>query len=171
MENTATFPWSPTQKLVFRFFFVLFLLYIFFNPNGVLPYSDDLYNFYIPPFHKLMIWIAKNILHLSYPVTVFTNGSGDTTYDYVVVFFITIVAISASVVWSILDRRTKTYNKLFYWLCVVIRYYLAITMFAYGFVKVFKLQFPFPSPSLIRALRKFFTYGTCMEFPWFFPGL
>ena len=127
MENTAAFPWSPKQRLVFRFFFVLFLLYIFFNPNGVLPYSDDLYDFYIPPFHKLIIWIAKNILHLSYPVTVFTNGSGDTTYDYVVVLFISILAIATSVVWSILDKRTRMHNKLFYWVYVVIQYYVTIT--------------------------------------------
>jgi len=81
-----------------------------------------------------------------YPVTVFTNGSGDTTYDYVVVFFITAVAVIASLVWSIFDKKTKSYNRLFYWLCVIIRYYVAITMLAYGFVKVFKLQFPFLSP-------------------------
>ncbi len=167
MENTPAIPWGFTQKLVFRFFLILFLLYIFFNPNGVLPYSDYIFNFYIPPFHKLMLWIAKNILHLSYPVTVFTNGSGDTTYDYVVIFFITAVAVTASVVWSILDKRITTYNKLFYWLCVIVRYYVAITMFAYGFVKVFKLQFPFFSPD--RLLEP---YGNSspMGLAWNFLG-
>ena len=144
--TTAAASWSFTQKLLFRFFLILFLLYIFFNPNGVLPYSDSVFNFYIPPFHKLMVWIAKNILHIPYPVTVFTNGSGDTTYDYVVIFFITAMALVAALVWSILDKRTKAYNKLFYWLRVIVRYYVAITMFSYGFVKVFKLQFPFFSP-------------------------
>ncbi len=144
--TTAAASWSFTQKLLFRFFLILFLLYIFFNPNGVLPYSDSVFNFYIPPFHKLMVWIAKNILPISYPVTVFTNGSGDTTYDYVVIFFITAMALVAALVWSILDKRTKAYNKLFYWFRVIVRYYVAITMFSYGFVKVFKLQFPFFSP-------------------------
>ena len=144
--TTAAASWSFTQKLLFRFFLILFLLYIFFNPNGVLPYSDSVFNFYIPPFHKLMVWIAKNILPISYPVTVFTNGSGDTTYDYVVIFFITAMALMAALVWSILDKRTKAYNKLFYWFRVIVRYYVAITMFSYGFVKVFKLQFPFFSP-------------------------
>jgi hypothetical protein len=167
MIETATVPWSFTQKLVFRFFLVFFLLYIFFNPNGVLPYSDYVFNFYIQPFHTLVVWIGENILRLSYPITVFTNGSGDTTYDYVVIFFITVVAIIASVVWSVLDKKTKSHNRLFYWLCVIIRYYVAITMFAYGFVKVFKLQFPFFSPD--RLLQP---YGTSspMGLAWNFLG-
>ena len=167
METAAAAPWSFTQKIAFRFFFALFLLYIFFNPNGVLPYSDYVFDFYIPLFHKLMVWIAKNILHLSYPLTVFTNGSGDTTYDYVVVFFIAIAAVAASLVWSLADRKTKSYNKLYYWLCVIIRYYVAITMFSYGFVKIFKLQFPFFSPD--RLLEP---YGNSspMGLAWSFLG-
>jgi hypothetical protein len=141
--ETTTATWSFIQKFLFRFFLILFLLYIFFNPNGVLPYSDYLFNFYIPPFHKLIVWIGKNILHLSYPITVFTNGSGDTTYDYVVTFFIAAISLVGAVAWSIMDRKTETYNKSYYWLRVIVRYYVAITMFGYGFVKVFKLQFPF----------------------------
>src|SRR5689334_21204785 len=135
MEITTATSWSFSKKLIFRFFLILFVLYIFFNPNGVLPYSDYVFNVYIPPFHQLMVWIAKNILRLSYPITVFTNGSGDTTYDYVVTLFIGVISLAAAIVWSIIDRRTKAYNKLFYWLCVIVRYYVAITMFAYGFAK------------------------------------
>src|SRR5215470_12046541 len=115
MEKTAT-SWSFPEKLLFRFFLILFLLYIFFNPNGVLPYSDDVFNLYIPPFHKLMVWIARDILRVSYPITVFTNGSGDTTYDYVVIFFIATISLVAAITWTILDKKTKTYNRLYYWL-------------------------------------------------------
>ncbi len=163
----AAAPWSFTQKLVFRFFLVLFLLYIFFNPNGVLPYSDYAYDFYIQPFHTLMVWIGKDILHLSYPITVFTNGSGDTTYDYIVIFFIAVVSLIAAITWSLIDKKTKTYNKLFYWLCVIVRYYVAITMVSYGFVKVFKLQFPFFSPDRLLEL-----YGnsSSMGLAWNFLG-
>ena len=132
-----------------------------------MPYSDEVFNFYIPPFHILMVWIAKNILHISYPITVFTNGSGDTTYDYVVVFFITAISFVAALAWSILDKRTRNYDKLLYWLRVVVRYYVAVTMFSYGFVKVFKLQFPFFSPD--RLLEP---YGNSspMGLAWNFLG-
>jgi len=147
MTTAAAEPstWSPAQKIAFRFFALLFVLYIFFNPNGVLPYTDTLSGYYLIPFHWLVPWIGKHILHLAKPITVFTNGSGDTTYDYVTVLLLASVAALGTIVWSVTGRNTKNYNKLFYWLAVVIRYYAGITMVAYGSFKVIKLQFPSPS--------------------------
>lgn len=137
--------WSTAQKIAFRFFMLFFILYIFFNPNGVLPYSDTLFGIYIEPFHKLIPWIAAHILHLAKPVTNFTNGSGDTTYDYLVILFMFVVSAIGTAIWSITGRNTRNYNKLFYWLTVVVRYYVGISMVGYGFFKVIKLQFPGPS--------------------------
>ena len=147
MTTSAVEPitWSPIQKIAFRFFLLFFLLYIFFNPNGVIPYSDAAFNFYIEPFHKLIPWLAKNLLHMPKPITIFTNGSGDTTYDYLIILFIAVLSALATIIWSITGRNTKNYNKLLYWLTVCIRYYVAITMVTYGSVKVIKLQFPSPS--------------------------
>jgi hypothetical protein len=137
--------WSPLEKIAFRFFALLFLLYIFFNPNGVLPFSDNLFGYYITPFHWFIPWAAKHILHLAKPITVFTNGSGDTTYDYITILLIAFLAAIGTVIWTLTGRNTKNYNKLFYWVTVVIRYYAGITMVAYGCFKVIKLQFPYPS--------------------------
>ncbi|PAW93582.1 hypothetical protein CKK33_08775 [Mucilaginibacter sp. MD40] len=143
--------WSAARKIALRFFLVFFLLYIFFNPNGVLPYVDVLYEKYIEPFHSLVVWLGSHVLHLAKPITTFTNGSGDTTYDYVIMLLIFVLAVVCAIIWSLADRKTRNYNKLFYWLTVVVRYYVAITMLTYGFVKVIKLQFP--SPDLNRLLE------------------
>jgi len=153
MTTAAAEPayWSNAQKIAFRFFMIFFILYIFFNPNGVLPYSDDLYNIYIGSFHTLIPWMAKHILHLAKPVTTFTNGSGDTTYDYLVILLMGAISVVGAAIWSITGRNTRNYNKLFYWLTVVLRYYVGITMLSYGFAKVIKLQFP--SPSFSRLLE------------------
>jgi hypothetical protein len=95
MEQTPTvIGWSLPKQLAFRFFFLFFLLYIFFNPNGVIPFSDALFGWYIQPFHQLIPWFGQHILHLTHPITVFTNGSGDTTYDFVVLLFIFVLAMS-----------------------------------------------------------------------------
>jgi len=153
MATTApeSLNWTPVQKIAFRFFTAFFLLYIFFNPNGVLPYTDNLFNYYIKPFHSLIPWLAKHVLHLAKPITVFTNGSGDTTYDYVTMLFAAVIAVLTAIIWSITGRNTRHYNKLFYWLTVIIRYYVAITMITYGSVKIIKLQFP--SPSLNKLIE------------------
>jgi len=147
MTTAATEPanWSSLQKIAFRFFALLFLLYIFFNPNGVIPFTDNLFGLYITPFHWLIPWLGKHLLHLAKPITVFTNGSGDTTYDYVTLLFLSVLAVLGAFIWSLAGRHTKNYNKLFYWLTVVLRYYAGITMVAYGAFKVVKLQFPYPS--------------------------
>ena len=149
--TTEPLSWTPVQKIAFRFFFIFFLLYIFFNPNGVLPFSDTLFNLYIGPFHIIIPWLAKHVLHMAKPITIFTNGSGDTTYDYLIVLFMTVLAAIGTIMWSVTGRNTKNYNKLFYWLTVIVRYYIGITMIEYGSVKVIKLQFP--SPSLSKLIE------------------
>ncbi|MDP9080869.1 MAG: DoxX family protein [Bacteroidota bacterium] len=147
MTTTAAEPayWSSIQKIAFRFFFLLFILFIFFNPNGAVPFTEGLFELYIQPFHKLIPWLAQNVLHLAKPITVFTNGSGDTTYDYVIILFLTTLSVTGAIIWSIIGRKTHNYNKLLYWLGVIVRYYVAITMVSYGSVKIIKLQFPSPS--------------------------
>lgn len=166
-QSVNYFEWNFGRKVAIRFFFLFFVLYILLNPNVVLPKIDYLFGIYIEPFHKLIPWVGKHILHLSYDITVFTNGSGDTTYDYVTVFFILMVSLVGCIIWTVLDRRRASYNQLYYWLTVIVRYYAAFTMLTYGFIKVFKLQFP--SPSLDRLLQP---YGESspMGLAWTFMG-
>lgn len=140
--------WSNAQKIAFRFCFAFFILFIFLDPNG-LPFVDEETGiFYLAPFHKLIAWLAAHVLHLSKPITVFTNGSGDTTYDYLIILLIVVTSLIAAAIWTITGRGARNYNKLLYWLTVVIRYYVGINMVAYGSAKIIKLQFP--SPSLHR---------------------
>jgi len=167
MTNVTAEPvhWSITQKVAFRFFLLFFLLYMFFNPNGVIPYTDNLFNYYILPFHTLIPWLAKHVLRLPKPITVFTNGSGDTTYDYVIILFLAFVSAVGTLIWSITGRNTPHYNKLLYWLTVILRFYVGITMITYGSVKVVKLQFPTPSLSkLIEPLGNMSPMGLAWNY-------
>lgn len=110
-----------------------------------------LYATYVEPLHIFIAWLAKHLLHMAKPVTNFTNGSGDNTYNYLIILFIVSIAVIGTIIWSITGKNTPTYNKLFYCLTVVIRYYVAITMVTYGCAKVIKLQFP--APPLGRLLE------------------
>ena len=144
--QTTPSEWSFGKKLAFRFFFCLFPLYIFFNSSGLVPFAEYVFDYYIEPFHKLIPWIAKHILGISPDITVFTNGSGDTTYDYVVMLFIIFLSLAGALIWTALDRRRPHYVLLYHWLRTVVRYYTGFVMMLYGLIKVFKLQFPFPDP-------------------------
>lgn len=166
--DTVTEPayWSAPQKIALRFFLVYFLLYIFFNPNGTI-FLDTASNYYIEPFHQLIPWLAAHVLRLAKPITIFTNGSGDTTYDYLIILFSAVLAATATLIWSVLDKRALNYNKLFYWTCVIIRYYVALTMLTYGFIKVIKLQFPSPTPF---RLSESFGNASPMGLAWTYMG-
>lgn len=159
--------WSTGKKIAFRFFFLFFLLYIFFNPNAGVPLSNLVFDFYISPFHKFVPWFAKHILGIKTDITVFTNGSGDTTYDFVIFLLAILFAAIGMVIWSVIDRNRVSYNSLYYWLTVILRYYAAFTMVSYGMVKVIKLQFPSPD---LRRLTQPYGESSPMGLAWTFMG-
>ncbi|UEG53864.1 hypothetical protein LLH06_02605 [Mucilaginibacter daejeonensis] len=160
-------PWPFGLKFAFRFFFVFFILFVFFVPNGAVPLLNVFYDSYIQPMHGLVVWLGAHVLHLPQPITTFTNGSGDTTYDYIVLLVCAISALVGATVWSAIRRGPCNYTKLYYWLVVVVRFYVAFTMISYGGVKVIKLQFPYPN--LYRLLQP---YGNSspMGLAWTFMG-
>jgi len=138
--------WGLLQKIAFRFFFVYFILYVILQPNGIIPFSDNLNEIYLHPMVLFVPWLAKHLFHLKVIVYSYESGSGDRLFDFLVYALILIIAAISAAIWSFTARATRNYNKLFYWLCVVVRYYAGITMLTYGGVKVIKLQFADPTP-------------------------
>lgn len=168
MERSFISPvWSPLKKAGFRFAFIFFSLIIIIQNNGAYPFWELLMQYPTTLLHKFIPWVGKHILHLSYDITVFTNGSGDTTYDYVVVFVILVTAAIGAIVWTLADNQRKNYQTLYYWLTVAIRYYVALMLINYGLFKIIKLQFPYPDFSRLTE-----TYGDSspMGLAWTFLG-
>lgn len=160
--------WNIAQKTAFRFFFIFLLLYIAINPNVVLSaWTLPLYKIYIAPVQLLAAWTGQHILHLQQPVTFEPNGSGDTTYDYITLLIIAVLSVMGTIIWSAAGGGYKSYNKLLYWLSVMVRFYLALTMLSYGLVKVFKLQFPYPD---VNRLKETFGEASPMGLAWTFLG-
>lgn len=151
MENLTVqnLGWNPFKKVAFRFFFVFFVLFIAIYNNGAYPFWYQTVSPVLQePLHKILPWIGKNILHIQYEIRLHASGSGDSTYDYLVLLAIAMLAFIGTIVWSTLDRNRSNYEMLYYWLTVAIRYYVGLTLFNYGIIKVIKLQFE--SPGLYR---------------------
>lgn len=127
-------PWGFWNKLLCRFLLSYFSLYIF------LLIGSSLLN-------PLIQWVGKDLLGITYEFTSSGRGSGDTTYQYIVVLLVFTVALIATAIWSILDRKRVSYNDMFYWFKLTLRIVLIFFMVTYGFAKVFKTQFPYPSLS------------------------
>jgi hypothetical protein len=140
--------WKPATRVAFRFCFVYFGMYCLLTQisTALVP----LPNFDIPdpstfwPMRPMVIWTASHILHISQPLIYADTGSGDRTYDWVLLFCLLVIAILATIVWSILDRRRNDYLALYKWFRLGIRICLAGQMFGYGFAKAVPLQMPFP---------------------------
>src|SRR5689334_13503079 len=120
--------WSVSKKIVFRFCFLYFAIYIFLTPNNELPFVNALYEWLNARLHRFIPWFAKHFFGYKKDITIFTNGSGDTTYDYLLWYFGIVMTVIGAILWSLLDRKRSSYNTLYYWIRALIRYYLFYTM-------------------------------------------
>lgn len=72
---------------------------------------------------------------------------------------VSIIAVVGAFIWARLDSKRQEYTVLYYWLRAIVRYRLAIALLAYGFVKLFPLQMPYPSLSnLLTNYGDFFAW-------------
>lgn len=167
MSNYSTMPWPVWQRIGFRFAFLFFGFVVFLVNNGAYMFWMPIQSLYQPYLQKFIVWVGHAVLHLPNPITVFTNGSGDTTFDWVLLLTLFVLAIAGTVVWSVVGRKQKAYPVWYYWLMVLLRYYVGLMLISYGLVKVIQLQFP--SPGLYRLLQP---YGNSspMGLAWTFLG-
>lgn len=169
MEQSLKTPphWSLLKKIIFRFIFIFFILFIITTNNGAFPIWGFFMKYPIELLHEVIPWTGKHILHLSYDITIFTNGSGDTTYDYVTIFSIAAVSSIGTIVWSFIDRNRTNYETLYYWLTTAVRFYVGLMLINYGIAKVIKIQFP--APDFYRLAE---TYGDSspMGLAWTYLG-
>jgi len=159
--------WSLATRIFFRLACAYWVLYSLPSTGrisffGVIPGSQAYNNVW----QTVVQWVAIHAFHLSGPVTVYRfTGSGDTTLDYIQNLCFLVLAFAAALVWSIIDRRRTNYQTLHGWLRLLVRYTLAITLFSYGFSKVFPMQFPFPGLSrMIEPFGDFSPMGVLWQF-------
>ena len=144
-------------KIAFRFCFVYFSLYIFYCqvlasllllPVGHLPNFSAL-----PPMRNLVSWVARRVFGVEQTLGFNETGSGDRMSDWVLLFCLLVLAIVATVVWSVVDRRTEVSGGLPKWFRLVVRLAVGATMVAYGMAKAIPLQMS--APPLTRLLQPF----------------
>ncbi|MEV4884866.1 DoxX family protein [Chitinophaga ginsengisegetis] len=137
---TAETPaWKDYEKIGFRVIFIYFLL-------QALPFDWKFYSYlFSTPIFNLHY---EDIFNLANFTTRF--GAGPATYaDWGILL---IIAVAGAIVWTYTDRqRTRTYDEAFYWLRVILRYRLALALLAYGFLKLYALQAPYPSLSSLNT--------------------
>lgn len=160
--------WTLATRIAFRFVFSYFVLSWGPDLLSIVPGIGYLSQRFEDSLNKAVAWTASHILHFSYPVVQppFT-GSGDTAYAYVSTFVLLLIALLTTLIWSVIDRKSPSYPRLYRWLNFGIRISLGISMLRYGSFKVIPAQMP--PPTLSRLLE---TYGDSspMTLLWTFIG-
>lgn len=132
--------WPLFYLIIFRIFFCYYILYLFPFPIYNIPYgsfiSEFIYNFWewLVPLVGVIVFDTPKDLTLP-------AGSGDTTFNYIQILTQLALALIATIIWSIADRKRSDYTILFSYLLVFVRYFLALTLLSYGFSKLFTNQF------------------------------
>ena len=163
--------WTTVNKVFFRFAFIFIFGFIVVKNNGAYPLFSFINKPIIVVFQKLTPWFSKNILDYTYDFNIFSNGSGDTSYDWVSLSIIFLAALIGCLIWSILDRKRSSYNSLYYYLTVLIRYYIAFMLFNYGAIKLMHAQMPPPNlHGLMQPLHEFSPMGLAWTFLGFSKG-
>jgi hypothetical protein len=165
--NTVNTQWNFTQKFLFRFFFIYFMISIApWTWLENIPYVAEA----TVPWYWLqdqIVQIANRSIFKVYKELVPLNGSGDTSWAWTHLWFFTLFSLIVAAIWSAVDRNKPSYPRWNYLLVTVVRYNVAMVSFGYGIIKLFALQMWFPSLSqLATPLGEYLP----MRFSWMFIG-
>lgn len=150
-DTTSSAPWPAWRRIVFRFFFVYLMLQLApWTWLDAMPGISSITQYY----SELVDWAVNAANRLVFhvrPVLVQPNGSGDTSWGWTQVWLYLSVSVMACTVWSIVDRKRKSYNQADYWLRTFVRYFIAMTALSYGIIKIFAMQMYFPNLSQLAT--------------------
>lgn len=138
----------------------MWLLYI--------PGIEALGNYYWDAFIAVVTWVNNNFFHIHStekhgPV----GGSGDTSVMWAAAAFFLVLSFIGAIIWSVADRKRQNYRVLNYWLCLVVRYNVAMIAFLYGIIKLFAQQMV---PASLSQMATPFGDFLPMRLSWLFIG-
>lgn len=151
MGSARDMNWPLWKKLLFRFFFIFFALYLTpWTWLDSVPYVSKVTEWYSDFEDKLVRFVNAKFLHIKDEL-VPLSGSGDTSWGWAQLYTFLLIGLAGCIIWSVIDRKRKSYNQADYWLCLFTRYYVAMFAFLYGIIKLFALQMSFPNYSMLAT--------------------
>ncbi|HEY3566661.1 MAG TPA: hypothetical protein VGP73_01915 [Thermoanaerobaculia bacterium] len=144
-EPRETARWSPATRIAFRFFFSYFaLFFVSGGAAGLIPgfLIRRYYELWLP----LLQWVAGRVLHLDSKLSLEDAGISNLAFGWVLFLCYMVLAGVVAVLWSALDRKGQSYERLYSWLRLALRYMLAPMMIQYGAIKVIPAQMLSPLP-------------------------
>ncbi len=143
-------PWPFGVPLLFRWWCVYLVMYLVGSALSIVPGGALVLQLTHPTWRALVNWTSERVF--DHVVTIWPNGSGDTTYNYVEVFVMAAIATAVALVWTACTMRHRSYPWLLDLSRIYVRFALGSILVGYGFAKVFPGQFSSPEvPRLMQA--------------------
>ena len=157
--------WSTGKRIGFRFLFAYFVFYLAPFPLSIIPGSWSPGALWGKLDERLALWTETHLFGLAKPIPVVPTGSGDTMLNWASQVNWLLLAVIATVVWTLLDRRRREYSRLSQWLHVYVRFGLATIMLGYGFAKIIPTQMQRPTlERLVEPWGEFSPMGVLWSF-------
>lgn len=137
VSNVQPSKWKGYEKAALRFFFLYFVI-------QAVPLD---WKFYSQLFS--INWLQPHFYQLFSLTRYAPQFFGATGYGNWLIA--AGLAAVGAIIWSFAKQRETDYDTVHYWLRVVLRYRLAIGIIAYGLIKLFPLQMPYPSLSNLHT--------------------
>ncbi|MEO8854353.1 MAG: hypothetical protein ABI359_11260 [Ginsengibacter sp.] len=139
--NKETQNWTYIKKILCRFFFSFFVFEYFFHPGLYVLISGgnpSVRTWFKKIYNPIYDYINNHILHLIQGETSLTIN------NYIFHLMAITIAIVATILWSVMDKRRKSYQRADFWLRHILKYLLAINIFSYGILKLLAVQMRAP---------------------------
>src|SRR5437867_13450173 len=98
------------KRVAFRFCFIYFGLYTLATQIGgsliLIPFVSFRGLGLLWPMREITLWVGEHIFHTTSSL-VFAGNSGDTDFFWFQTFWLLMVAILATAVWSVVDGRRE----------------------------------------------------------------
>jgi uncharacterized membrane protein YphA (DoxX/SURF4 family) len=156
--------WNIGTRIAFRFVCSYFLVYCFPQPAWyVAEYLSPWVSWPMSLYGRLFgwtdtmwntptLWVAAHVFH-TMPSMADNGGSGDTAFDWLELVVCFAVAVVATLVWSVVDRKNRYDERIYPWFRLYIRMVLAMMILYYGASKIFPSQFyPIPLSRYMQPL-------------------
>ncbi|HEU4555850.1 MAG TPA: hypothetical protein VFS25_23600 [Chitinophaga sp.] len=142
--------WKTYELIAFRIAFIFFIAISI--PNNLEWYSHVAHINWLRLHYRDLYDIAR----FGSGINFFGNTIfGSSLYGYANWIITLLIAIAGGFIWTAIDSRRKSpaqeYNRLYYWLRVVVRYRAGIGIIGFGFTKLLPVQMPFPSLGLLNT--------------------
>lgn len=142
--------WKLYEKVLFRIGFIFFIAIC-------IPNSPEWYNQVIHiDWTNLHYRDLYDIARFGSGINLFGNSLfGNTLAGYANWIITLLVAIAGGLLWTVAVQTRKTdpanYNKLYYWLRVIVRYRAGLGIIGFGFTKLLPVQMPYPSLGILNT--------------------